>query len=88
MLTHSNYLFNNTNTLLHTKYAQFPGQTRCQPNTTSTKILDESNKDNRVGVREAKNTKVGRNYIPTEADGRAIEEGISYAIAGRTVANM
>ncbi|KAI7972903.1 hypothetical protein EIK77_000790 [Talaromyces pinophilus] len=52
------------------------------------KILDDINKGNRISVREAKNTKVGRNYVPTEDDGRAIEEGISYVIAGRTVANI
>lgn len=52
------------------------------------KILDGSNKVNRAGVREANKTKVGRNYVPTEDHGRAIEEGISYAIAGRTMAKM
>lgn len=51
------------------------------------KVLEDSNKVNRAGVKKANQTQVGRNYAPTQDHGRAIEDGISYAIAGRTVSN-
>lgn len=38
-------------------------------------------------VSSAKVTKVGRRHTPTIADARAIEAGISTAVAGRLLAN-